>query len=189
MTTTPTKRALLVVDVQNDFVSGALPVPGAASVLPFINRAIAAFARDKQAITFYSKCYHVPDHVSFVAQGGKWPPHCIIGTDGAELARGLDIYQPPRIIAKGIDGEAYSAFDGTPLARLLHFYGVRSVYVCGLATDYCVRATALDAVKHGFDTCVLLDAVAGVFDVEPISAVIASMKSNNVHMSVTMALS
>jgi nicotinamidase/pyrazinamidase len=189
MTTTP-RRALLVVDVQNDFVSGTLPVPGATSVLPFINHAIAAFARvPAYRLTFYSKCYHVPDHVSFIAQGGKWPPHCVIGTDGAELARGLDIYQPPRIIAKGIDGEAYSAFDGTPLARLLHFYGVRSVYVCGLATDYCVRATALDAVKHGFDTCVLLDAVAGVFDVETISDVITGMKNNNVHMTVSAALS
>jgi nicotinamidase-related amidase len=96
--------------------------------------------------------WHPPEHSSFAAQGGPWPPHCVAGTEGAELSPGLDAALVDVVVDKGTDPatEGYSGFDGTDLAGLLRERGIDRITVAGLATDFCVRATALDALKAGF---------------------------------------
>lgn len=157
------RDALVVVDVQHDFLpGGALGVPGGDQVLPPISRLLAA-ARAAGTTIVASRDWHPANHVSFVARGGPWPPHCVQGSDGAELSPALDL-SGVTILDKGDDPDvdAYSAFDGTGLEQRLRTAGVERVVVCGLATDYCVRATALDALAAGFATVVVTDAVAAV---------------------------
>jgi putative nicotinate phosphoribosyltransferase len=159
--------ALVVVDVQHDFLpGGALGVPDGDRVLEPIGRLMDA-ARAAGAPIFASRDRHPADHVSFAAQGGPWPPHCVVGTPGAELHPALDL-TGVRVLDKGTDVavDAYSAFDGTGLLDDLRAAGVQRVVVCGLATDYCVRATALDALQGGLPVVVATDAVAAV-DVAP----------------------
>lgn len=112
----------------------------------------------------YSRDRHPADHCSFIDQGGPWPPHCVDGTKGFEFAAALAIVPGAHLVDKGTerDRDAYSAFDGTRLGDWLAQRGVQRVAVAGLATDYCVRATALDAVQQGLDTWLVLDAIAGV---------------------------
>ena len=156
--------ALIVVDVQNDFCpGGALGVDGGDQLAAVIAEAAAG-----AGTLVATRDVHPADHISFREQGGPWPPHCVEGTPGAELhpsvaGMSFDIVQD-----KGRDRarEQYSDFDGTDLADRLRERGVRRVLVAGLATDYCVRATALDAIAAGFETTVLRDAIAAV-DVEP----------------------
>jgi nicotinamidase-related amidase len=151
--------AILVVDLQNDFITGSLAVPGAENMLPTLKKWV-----DRFAIRFTSRDWHPPDHSSFIDQDGPWPPHCVEDTEGAHMHSILDgvpfiqIYK-----GKDIDKEQYSAFDGTNLASLLGKLGIKRLFVCGLATDYCVKATVLDALEQ-FDgeVYVLLDAIAGV---------------------------
>ena len=155
---------LIVVDVQNDFCpGGALGVAGGDRLAP----AIAA-AAEAAGTVVATRDLHPAGHVSFAERGGPWPAHCVAGTTGAELHPSVSGMRFDRIQDKGTDPdrEAYSGFDGTDLAEYLRDRGVKRVLVAGLATDYCVRATALDAIREGFETTVLTDAVAAV-DVEP----------------------
>jgi nicotinamidase/pyrazinamidase len=156
----PAHDALLIVDVQNDFCAGgALAVPQGDAVVVPINRLL-----QYPWLTVATKDWHPVEHCSFQAHGGPWPPHCVQGTAGAELHPQLESAKIQVIITKGSrpDRDAYSGFDGTNLASLLHDKGVQRVVVCGLATDYCVRATAQDALKAGFEVLVLEDAIRGV---------------------------
>lgn len=159
---------LLIVDVQNDFLPGGrLPVPGGDGVIIPLNRAIARFlARGMPIIA--TRDWHPPNHCSFLAHGGEWPPHCIRATAGAEFAAGLDLPPAARVIdkAKEPEREALSAFAESGFDRLLRTWQVRRLFVGGLATDYCVRATVLDALEQGYEVAILLDAVRAV-DREP----------------------
>lgn len=156
--------ALIVVDVQRDFLpGGALGVPAGDEVVPALNRAIAAFERAGLPV-YYSRDWHTPDHCSFKAQGGPWPPHCIAGSEGAAFATALRVPDDAAVISKATTQaqDAYSAFQGTTLAQQLGTAGVRRVFVGGLATDYCVKATVLDARANGFQVELLGDAVRAV---------------------------
>jgi nicotinamidase/pyrazinamidase len=151
---------LLIVDVQNDFCpGGALAVPGGHEVIPVINRLLK-----HGWLSVATMDWHPPNHSSFEPHGGPWPPHCVQETAGAALHSELDAAQIQLIITKGShpDEEAYSGFHGTELAKILRAKGVKRVVVCGIATDYCVRATAHDALQEGFEVLVLEDAIRGV---------------------------
>jgi nicotinamidase/pyrazinamidase len=140
-------RALIVVDVQNDFCpGGALAVPEGDDVVEPINR----LAADSPFVVA-TRDWHPPDHGSFAAQGGPWPVHCVAGTAGAELHAGVDRDLIDAVVDKGQprDREGYSGFEGTDLERLLREHDVDAVDVAGLALDYCVKATALDARRAG----------------------------------------
>ena len=170
--------ALIVVDVQNDFAdpAGSLSVRGGAAIVPIVNRE-AALARNNGALVAYSQDWH-PEHTPhFAADGGTWPVHCVRETWGAALHPALEFPDDAPVIRKGSNGEdGYSAFTmrdqqtgrtiPTDLERLLREADVHDVVVVGLATDYCVGATAADAVRLGFATTVLTDAVAAV-DLRP----------------------
>ena len=152
--------ALIVVDVQNDFCpGGALAVPSGDDVVPPINRLL-----EHDWLTVATKDWHPADHCSFEPRGGPWPPHCVQDTAGAELHPELNAAKIQLVITKGThpEHEAYSGFQGTELARILREKGVKRVAVCGIATDYCVRATAQDALQEGFEVLVLEDAIRGV---------------------------
>jgi nicotinamidase/pyrazinamidase len=152
--------ALVIVDVQNDFCpGGALAVPRGDEVVPVINRLL-----EQHWLSVATKDWHPADHCSFEARGGPWPPHCVQNTAGAELHPDLDATKIRLVITKGShpDRDAYSGFQGTELAKILREQGVNRVVVCGIATDYCVRATAHDALQEGFEVLVLEDAIRGV---------------------------
>jgi len=152
------KRALLIVDVQNDFCpGGTLAVAHGDRVVPIINRLMGRFE-----LVIASKNWHPTDSVHFL----RWPPHCVQNTPGAEFHP--DLQQDPiaQIFLKGtrnID-DGYSAFEATnlDLATFLREQQVEQLFIVGLATDYCVKSTALDAVKAGFNTTVIRDAVTAV---------------------------
>ena len=151
--------ALIVVDVQHDFLpGGALGVPGGDAVVEPLLR--AASAAD---LVIRTRDAHTADHCSFTEQGGIWPVHCVAGTPGAELHPQIAALGGP-LVEKGTaqDADAYSGFDGTQLTQRLRDAGVTHVVVGGLATDYCVKATVLDALAAGFETTVLADAIAAV---------------------------
>ena len=158
--------ALIVVDVQNDFCpGGALAVPEGDRVVPVLN----ALLRRAGLLAVATRDWHPPDHCSFVTQGGPWPVHCVAGTPGAEFHAALEKSRIEHLItnkATTRDQEAYSGFQGTDLADLLHGRGIRRLLVGGLATDYCVKATALDGRKEGFEVYLLTDASRAV-DVQP----------------------
>lgn len=158
--------ALLLVDVQNDFLpGGALAVPEGDAVIPVLNRWIEA-AEEASVPIVATRDWHPPDHVSFEAQGGPWPPHCIAGTQGAAFHPGLALPEDAVIVSKATEpeAEAYSGFDGTELAAMLRELDVRRVRVGGLATDYCVRATALDAAQAGFEVALVPGGHRGITD-------------------------
>jgi nicotinamidase/pyrazinamidase len=153
------RTALIAVDVQRDFLpGGALGVRRGDEVIP----ALLGLAPGAD-IVVATRDFHPPDHVSFSTRGGPWPPHCVIGTPGAALAPEVDA-MASFIVSKGADAEreAYSGFDGTGLADMLRARRVTRVIVGGLATDYCVKATAIAASEAGFDTEVVTDAVRAV---------------------------
>lgn len=152
--------ALIIVDVQNDFCpGGTLPVPNGDEVVPVINRLLA-----HRWLSVATMDWHPAEHSSFESRGGPWPPHCVQGTTGAQLHRELDATKIPLVITKGShpDHDAYSGFQGTELTKILRDKGIHRVVVCGLATDYCVQATAQDALQEGFEVLVLEDAIRGV---------------------------
>ena len=160
--------ALLVVDVQHDFLpGGALGIAHGDAVVPPLNRLLYAW-RDRGWPVFLSRDWHPADHCSFTARGGPWPVHCVAGTAGAEFAPSLRVAPGDTVISKATSRErdAYSALDGTPLAECLRRAAVRRLFIGGLATDYCVRATGLDARASGLEVVVLRDAVCAV-DVQP----------------------
>ena len=171
------ETALIVVDVQNDFAdpAGSLRVAGADAILPYLNRQIAA-ALAGDALVAYTQDWHPPSTPHFAKDGGPWPVHCVAGTWGAALHPALTSGAGPAV-RKGSNGEdGYSGFTmrdpgsgdlvPTELAALLRAHGVARVVICGLATDYCIRATALDAVALGFPTSVLVEGVRAV-DLHP----------------------
>ena len=160
--------ALIVVDVQRDFLpGGALAVAGGDAVIPVLNHYAEKFDRRGLPV-FATRDWHPPDHCSFRQQGGPWPPHCVAGSPGAELPSTLVLPAETEIISKATrsEADAYSGFDGTALASRLRKLGCTRVFVGGLATDYCVRATAVDALKEGFEVVILEDAIRPV-DVRP----------------------
>jgi nicotinamidase/pyrazinamidase len=160
--------ALLIVDVQNDFCpGGALPVRDGDRVVPVLNRWIDA-ARAGGAAVVASRDWHPTGHVSFRSRGGAWPPHCVQNTSGAAFHPRLRLPADAVIVSKGADPDhdAYSAFGGTSLAVDLRRRGVLHLWVGGLAEDYCVRATVLDALNAGFEVHLIADAVRPV-DVHP----------------------
>jgi nicotinamidase/pyrazinamidase len=160
--------ALIIVDVQNDFCpGGALPVPEGDQVILVLNDYIKIFKKANARI-FATRDWHPPNHISFKAQGGPWPPHCVQNSKGAEFHPDLKLPSDTSIVSKAMDPlkESYSGFDNTELANILKTKGVVRVFVGGLATDYCVKNTVLDARKLGFETVLLLDAVRGI-NVEP----------------------
>jgi nicotinamidase/pyrazinamidase len=168
--------ALIVVDVQNDFADprGSLAVDGGAHIVPFVNDQVRA-AHEAGGVVIYSQDWH-PEHTPhFATDGGIWPVHCVQDTWGAAFHEALTVEGP--IVRKGTNGEdGYSAFTvreplsgettATELEQLLRDRTVRTVIVCGLATDYCVKATALDALRLRFATYVLADGVRSV-DLQP----------------------
>ena len=160
--------ALLIVDLQHDFLpGGSLGVPDGDGVLGPINRLITLFGQ--QGLPVYaSRDWHPDDHCSFAARGGPWPAHCVAGTRGAAFSDALHLPPDAIVVSKAdtADVDAYSAFNATGLAEGLRAQGVRRVAVCGLATDYCVLNTALDARANGFDVLIVPEAMRAV-DVKP----------------------
>jgi nicotinamidase/pyrazinamidase len=163
---TGARDALIVVDVQRDFCSGgSLPVPGGDEVIPVINRIIPFFGR-----WIYTRDWHPPDHVSFSDRpeycDGSWPAHCVQGTPGATWCASLDMPMNAILVSKGDDPEheAYSGFqvDRLDLAQFLQLRKVERVFITGLATEYCVRQTALDACSADFTVYLVEDAVRGI---------------------------
>jgi nicotinamidase/pyrazinamidase len=172
------RTALVVVDVQNDFADpgGALAVNGGDSVVPLINDEMRA-AIEAGGLVVATQDWHPPSTPHFARDGGVWPVHCVADSWGAELHPGLALPGDAARVRKGSNGEdGYSGFTmrdpvtgmeaPTELDRMLRDRGITRVVVCGLATDYCVKATALDAVHLGYDTDLLVDGTAAV-DLEP----------------------
>ncbi len=188
--------ALVVVDLQNDFAdpAGSLAVHGAPNIIPIVNAEIGS-ARAAAALVVLTQDWHPPSTPHFQRDGGIWPVHCVAETWGAKLHPDVDAAAAetaPRV-RKGTAGEdGYSGFTmrdpvtgetkPTELESLLRDAGVERVVVCGLATDYCVKATALDAARLGFETAVLIDATRAV-DLEPNDGVkaIDDMTAAGVH--------
>jgi nicotinamidase/pyrazinamidase len=153
-------KALLIIDFQNDFTAGgALAVPEGDEIAGPVQRLAEHF--DFIAAT---RDWHPPDHASFETQGGPWPVHCVQGSHGADFhpaMKDLDLDAVVEV-GRGRDDEGYSGFEKSDLAQLLRDNRVDEVYLCGLATDYCVRASAIDARREGFAVTVVEDAVRGV---------------------------
>jgi nicotinamidase/pyrazinamidase len=157
------KQALIVVDVQNDFCpGGALAVPHGDEVVEPLNRQIDKFL-ERGAPVYKSRDWHPPTTKHFAAYGGTWPVHCVQNTKGAEFHPALKDDPRINVISKGLgDKDCYSAFDETNLASKLRQQDVEEVIVGGLATDYCVKNTVLDALKHGFKVKALENAMRAV---------------------------
>lgn len=160
------KDALIVVDMQRDFMpDGVLPVSDADKIVPVINRYIHKF-EEMQLPVFFTRDWHPAEHISFKGYGGVWPPHCVAATEGAQFHPDLKIPSDNKfIISKGTspDFDAYSGFQGTELEPLLRERGVKRLFVCGVATDFCVKSTALGGINLGFQVFVLEDGIKGVF--------------------------
>ncbi|MBN1595328.1 nicotinamidase [candidate division FCPU426 bacterium] len=158
------RDALIVVDMQNDFMpGGALAVQAGDQIVPLINRLLDIFPT-----RVLTRDWHPPDHLSFAANplfiDQSWPAHCVQNTPGAEFHPQLRQQLADTIVSKGTHAgqEAYSGFQSTELEGWLKQRGVERVFVAGVATDYCVKSTALDALTAGFDACLIRDAVRGV---------------------------
>lgn len=166
--------ALVAVDVQNDFChGGAMPVEMGERVVSIINRIAIKF--DHQA---YSRDWHPQDHCSFSDEpqyvDQSWPPHCVQDSPGAEFHGELHVPSDALIVSKGTDPEqeAYSAFEATNLDAWLRGRGIKRVFVAGLATDYCVRATALDAARLGYEVMLVEDGCRGVAEASTAAALL-----------------
>lgn len=156
--------SLLVTDVQNDFLpGGALPVPEGDQIIPVLNQYSNLFYQ-AGAHVLASRDWHPVNHMSFKSQGGLWPPHCVQDTKGASFHKSLKLPKGTKLISKATNAnkEAYSAFYETELEGELNAKCVKRFFIGGLATDYCVLNTVLDAVKLGFETIVLKDAIKGI---------------------------
>ncbi len=162
------RTALIIVDVQIDFCpGGALAVRYGDQVVPRLNKIIKAFENSGLPV-FFTRDWHPADHISFRSEGGTWPPHCVQGSPGAKFHPKLHVPSDAEVISKGDrpSKEAYSGFQGTNLRAQLKRLGVDELLVGGLATDYCVKETALDGLRAGFSVGVLKDCVRAV-DVNP----------------------
>ena len=164
--------ALIVVDVQNDFAdpAGSLSVRGAPAILPILNAEVAS-ALSAGATVVYTQDWHPPTTPHFAKDGGIWPVHCLADSWGSDFHP--DLVVDGDVVRKGVGGEdGYSGFSvadpqsgqrqDTELHSLLRDHGIQRLVIGGLATDYCVRATALDGIDRGFETVVLTNAIAGV---------------------------
>lgn len=181
------REALVIIDVQNDFTAGgALAVPGGDEVVEPLNELARRFD-----LVFATRDWHPPDHHSFEPQGGPWPVHCVQGTDGALLHPGLDGTQVDEVIDKGRQPAlpGYSAFEDTDLEDRLRARGIDSLAIGGLATNFCVRHTALDARRLGFGVTLVTDATRGV-DLEPgdTERAVAEMEAAGVRCVTTVDL-
>jgi nicotinamidase/pyrazinamidase len=159
-------KALIVVDFQNDFTpGGALAVEHGDQIAERIN---ALAGSGKFDLVVATRDWHPADHASFVAEGGIWPVHCVAGSPGAQLHDALDAARVDIILDTGQERDlpGYSGFEHTPLEELLRDHGIDELTVVGLATDYCVKHTALDALRKGFRVTIDPEAVRGV-NVEP----------------------
>ena len=174
--------ALLVVDVQNDFLppKGSLAVLGGLEILPVIREVITKFPLGRR---FATQDFHPKDHCSFVENGGMWPKHCVQETEGVKIHHSIDGIVGG-VFLKGIfeDTDSYSCFYDEKgynygVTKVLNDQGIDTLFICGLATDYCVKSTVLDAIKDGFKVYVILDAIEGV-DLNPgdVTAAIEEMK-------------
>ncbi len=153
-------KALLIIDFQNDFTSGgALEVPGGDEIAGPVKT-----LAERIGLVFATRDWHPPDHASFETEGGPWPVHCVRGTHGAEFHPAMTRIDVDAVVDVGREreDEGYSGFEKSDLAQILRDHDVDEVYVCGLATDYCVRASAIDARGEGFDVTVVEDAVRAV---------------------------
>lgn len=160
--------ALIIVDVQNDFLpGGALAVEDGNAVVPVINEWIHDFEARELPI-FATADWHPTGHCSFLEQGGPWPIHCVAHSPGARFADELELPEDASIVHKGteVDKDAYSGFQGTDLTQQLRDRGVTRIFVGGLATDYCVLNTVLDALGEGFGVVLLTSAIRAV-DLNP----------------------
>jgi nicotinamidase/pyrazinamidase len=161
--------ALIIVDMQNDFCpGGALAVAGSDEIVPVINRYIGIF-RERGLQIIASRDWHPRQTRHFRKFGGIWPEHCVQRTSGAVFRAGLLLPPNTLVFSKGMDPERddYSALqatndEGAPMAEFLGNEGIRELHICGLATDYCVRETALEGLRLGFSVTLLVDAVRGV---------------------------
>lgn len=177
--------ALIVVDVQNDFMpNGALAVAEGDYIVPLVNQLLACFPT-----RVLTRDWHPADHLSFAANptytDKSWPPHCVQDTPGAAFHPDLQQERADKIISKGTDPsrEAYSGFQHTDLAEWLRGRNVRRVFVTGLATDFCVKATALDAKQAGFETYLVQDAARGVNNPPgSVEAEIQIMRNSGIHV-------
>ena len=182
---------LLVVDVQNDFCpGGGLPVPRGDEVVPVMNAYIQRFVEAGSRV-YASRDWHPIDSHHFREHGGLWPPHCLQGSTGAAFRADLALPRDVVVVSSGVgvEDEGYSAFEGATatgetFAERLRQDGVTHLYLGGLATDYCVRASALDARREGFAVTLLLDASRGI-DVEPGDSerAVAEMKAAGVEIA------
>lgn len=176
-------RAVIVVDVQRDFCEGgALAAQDTRSLLQPLNIFIGD-ARQRGELIVFTQDWHPNDHLSFKRNGGPWPIHCVAGSVGAELTPPLVAASGDLSIRKGTarEDEGYSMFEQTRLANQLHEYGVRSVGVCGIATEYCVRATALDAARSGFKVAVLTDLIRPIV-LEATTDVLNELSDSAIHL-------
>jgi nicotinamidase/pyrazinamidase len=168
------RTALVVVDLQNDFAdpAGGLAVAGGDAIVPLVNAHVRE-ATEEGALVVATQDWHPQSTPHFAKDGGIWPVHCVGGTWGAELHPALELPVDAPRVRKGANGEdGYSGFTmrdpesgeemPTELEALLRERGIERVVICGLATDYCVVATAMDATRLGFETSLLTDAVAAV---------------------------
>ena len=183
-------RALIITDVQNDFCEGgSLAVTGGAAVARAVSEHLAGGGHD-YAHVVATKDFHIDpgshfsDHPDYAA---SWPPHCVVGTTGADFHPNLDTSAVEAVFRKGQHAAAYSGFEGaddngTLLGDWLRGHGVDEVDVVGIATDYCVHATAADAARTGFATRVLLDLTAGVAPASMAEA-IADLRAGGVELS------
>ncbi len=162
-------KALLVVDMQNDFCpGGSLSIPAGDKIIPVVNKYIRAFQKARLPI-FLTRDWHPKTTKHFKKFGGVWPAHCVQDTVGAAFHPRLKFPKEAIIVSKGMDPvrDSYSAFqafdrNGTDLVTLLKMFGIDTRYIAGLATDYCVKYSALDALQRGWKVYVLMDAVKGV---------------------------
>jgi len=183
-------KALVVVDVQNDFCpGGALAVPDGDAVVPALNTHIDAFQRRGDAI-FFSRDWHPDVTKHFKKNGGAWPAHCVRETPGAAFHPDLKVPKDAVVLSKGMDpdAEGYSVFSardekGVAFETFLATRGIKQLFIGGLATDYCVKATGLEALDKGYKVFILLDAVRGV-NVKPGDAdkALAELASRGAHL-------
>lgn len=163
------KKALLIVDVQNDFCpGGTLAVPEGDKIIANLNKYIKIFSQKKLPI-FASRDWHPKKTKHFKKFGGLWPAHCVQNTKGAQFHPKLKLPKETIILSKGMNPEedSYSAFqaedlNGMSFLNLLKIFGIEELYVGGLATDYCVKSSVIDALKNGFKIKILMDAIRGV---------------------------
>ena len=163
------KKALLIVDVQNDFCpGGTLGIKDGDKIIPAINKYIKIFVAQKLPI-FATRDWHPQKTAHFKKFGGVWPVHCVQGTKGAQFHPRLKLPKDAILVYKGMDPkkDSYSAFqaedeNGMSLPNLLKILGIKELYIAGLATDYCVKFTTHDAIRKGFKVKILADAIKGV---------------------------